>query len=608
MEVTFLPMGIKIEVKKGESLLEVAGKASVLIDGTCAGKGRCGKCRVRVMSGDSTTLTDAEYKVLSNKEINLGYRLACHVKIEDDMIINVPSFGHAKSTKKKLVKMPEGFKPVRTVRKHCILLDEAEIIDQKCDVERILRAFGADALGINTAGLPDIPVALSQGTSKVTITEDGRDILRIEAGDTEEICYGIAFDIGTTTVVGMLWDIESSELVDVVAMTNPQSNFGADVISRINFCHKDPQNLRILHEALKSCLNELILQLTMQCHIKGTDIYEATIVGNTTMSHLMLGVDPFQLAKAPFVPVFCKPVAISAASLGIGINPHGTVNLLPNIAGHVGSDIVGVLLASRISEKKGVHIAVDIGTNGEIILVQDGRILVCSTAAGPAFEGAAIYSGMRAAPGAIDSVVIGNGKVTISTIEGLPPAGICGSGLIDAVAQMLEAGLIDKTGKLLDCDHAELKSNIDPRLEFRLRKGSQGNEFVLHHGEQNHHGIVVTQRDIREMQLGKGAIRAGIMTLLKLVGADASQIESIMIAGAFGNYIRHESALRIGLIPDIALDRIIAIGNAAGAGASMALLSRKERVKAQKMAEAAEHIELSCNAAFQDEFIKSMHF
>ncbi|HML37107.1 MAG TPA: ASKHA domain-containing protein, partial [Bacillota bacterium] len=399
--------------------------------------------------------------------------------------------------------------------------------------------------------------------------------------------YGAAFDIGTTTVVGMLWDLSECKLMDVIALTNPQSAYGADVISRITYSMKSPENLTLLKDKIRGCLNEILKEFALRHPIDPQNIVKATVVGNTTMSHLFLGKDPSSLARAPFHPAFHGPVKMSAEELGLMMRPSADVHLLPNIAGHVGSDITGVLLASEIKKLPGVRLAIDIGTNGEVVLAHNGRILVCSTAAGPAFEGARIYQGMRAAPGSIEGVVIEAGEVRIKVIDDSEPVGICGSGLIDAVAQMLDAGLISHKGNILSAEDAAAQG-LSPGLAVRLRKGRNGNEFVLAWKEQGE-DIVITQKDIREVQLAKGAIYGGIVVLMKCLGVETGRIEEIMLAGAFGSYIKKKSILRIGMIPGVGEDKIKHIGNAAGVGACMALLSEEEMKQADMQSKEAEH-------------------
>lgn len=418
--------------------------------------------------------------------------------------------------------------------------------------------------------------------------------------------FGAAFDIGTTTVVGMLWNLNENRLVDMIAKTNPQSKYGADVISRIMFASENTDNLKLMQTIIIDNFNEMLDTFYEQYKIESGWIKKATVVGNTTMSHLFLGVDPASLARAPFEPGFYGPVTKTAKEMALHMDPEAQISILPNIAGHVGSDIVAVMIASGIKQKPGITLAIDIGTNGEIVLGGKGRMLTCSTAAGPAFEGARIYQGMRAADGAIEKVTIQNGEVVIKVIGNKAPIGICGSGLIDAIAQMLDAGIITFKGNLLSNEDA-LAKGIHPDLAARLRKGANGNEFVLAWSTSNE-DIAINQKDIREVQLAKGAIYGGIQVLLECLETETAEIAEIMLAGAFGSYIDRKSALRIGLLPNVSLDRISHIGNAAGVGACMALLSDEAKKEAELESKEVEHIELALHPSFEKEYLQGMYF
>lgn len=419
-------------------------------------------------------------------------------------------------------------------------------------------------------------------------------------------CYGAAFDIGTTTVVGMLWNLNENQLVDMIAKTNPQSKYGADVISRITYTSESPENLQLMQNIIIECFNEMLDAFSLKYQIEKEWIKMATVVGNTTMSHLFLGIDASSLARSPFEPGFYGAVSRTAKEMKLHLKPDAEVSILPNIAGHVGSDIVGVMIASGIKERKGITLAIDVGTNGEIVLSGKGRMLTCSTAAGPAFEGARIYCGMRAADGAIEKVTIKDGAVELKVIGNLAPLGICGSGLIDAIAQMLDSGIVNFKGNLLSNEEA-LAKGLHPDLAARLRKGSNGNEFVLAWKEQGE-DIVINQKDIREVQLAKGAIFGGIQVLLQCLETETSKIDEILLAGAFGSYIDKRSALRIGLLPNAGLERIQHIGNAAGVGACMALLSKEAKRQADLQSKEVVHIELALHPSFEKEYLLGMYF
>lgn len=422
---------------------------------------------------------------------------------------------------------------------------------------------------------------------------------------------GLAFDIGTTTVVGMMWDLDKGEQLAVSARTNPQNEFGMDVISRIAYCGKDGENLDVLREKIAGCINEIVRNLCAKAERERNEVSRVTVCGNTTMSHIFAGYPTMSLALAPFHPAYSGTIRMSAKDALLEIPENAQLTVVPNIAGHVGGDITAGILASRILDMKGLTLFIDIGTNGEIVITDGKESYACSTAAGPAFEGAAIKCGMRAADGAIESVRIEGGAVILDTIGSadgqiLPAQGICGSGLIDAVAGMLDAGLIDRKGRLAAADEAS-KRGFDPALSGRLIEDENGRYFVLLAGE-NEDDIVISQNDIREVQLAKGAIKAGIEIMLKRFGKTVGDIDRVVVAGAFGNNIDMKSAVRIGLLPDVPLESIIPAGNTAGAGVSMALASDAEMSLCEGIPERVQHVELAEDPDFQMVYLKAMGF
>lgn len=424
--------------------------------------------------------------------------------------------------------------------------------------------------------------------------------------DTCRPGFGTAFDIGTTTVVGMMWDLEKGEQIATAAKTNPQNEFGMDVISRITFCGSDGEKLELLRSRITGCLNEILDEL---CEKSGTDkhdVNEVTVCGNTTMSHLFAGYPPMTLALAPFHPAYTGTLHMSAEDSRLDINENGKVTVLPNIAGHVGGDITAGIVASRVLDRHELTVFIDIGTNGEIVLTNGKDSYACSTAAGPAFEGSAIKHGMRAAEGAIEKISIKDGDVDFLTIGECEPQGICGSGLIDAIAQMLDSKLISKTGRLICAGDVDRKK-LPPALKERLCEIDGQRCFVLVFKE-NGEDIVITQNDIREVQLAKGAIAAGIQLMLGEMGKAAEDIDCVVVAGAFGNYIDKASAVRIGVLPDVGMDRIISAGNTAGAGVSMALASAKEMKLAEDVVSEIKHVDLAAMEEFQNTYLAAMAF
>lgn len=421
-----------------------------------------------------------------------------------------------------------------------------------------------------------------------------------------QLTYGVAFDLGTTTVSGTLWKLENAEFSGSVSLPNYQSSYGSDVISRILFCNQSDENLLLMHKTLILCLNDILDELCIKNGISSSQITRVSFVGNSTMSHLLLNISPRSLAVAPFKPVFLDAQTLSADELGLNTHPQAELLLLPNISGHVGSDTVGMILSTRLFNLGGNHIAIDIGTNGEIVAIKNGRMFTCSTAAGPAFEGASIYNGMRAASGAIETVKFKNYDIKTKTIDDLPAIGICGSGLIDAIACLLDLKIIDSSGRMITREEAS-DAGMPQTLVRRLITIEQNTAFILAFKDSGNH-IVLTQKDVREVQLAKSAIFAGIQTLMKILNIDTGELNSILLAGTFGNHINPANAVKISLIPSVPLEKIISVGNAAGTGASMALLSQAERLRACEIAKHVEHVELSLNTDFQQFYIDAMMF
>jgi len=397
--------------------------------------------------------------------------------------------------------------------------------------------------------------------------------------------FGVALDIGTTTVAGTLWDLAKGVQLAAASELNPQIECGRDVISRIAFCQKGNNNLDLLKGLIRECAGALIKSLCAKAGVSPEDVIRLTVCGNTTMSHIFAGYSPQSLAMAPFEPAYKGEMTLTGTNLKLGINKNAEVILLPGIASHVGGDITAGIDAVRLDRPERIEgdpsavIFVDIGTNGEIVLSDEGRLFACSTAAGPAFEGGNISWGMRAAAGAIEEINIEGGYVTVKTIDGEKALGICGSGLIDAAAKMLDAGIIDETGKLTDTLYLD-RDRI----------------------------IYINQKDIRELQLAKSAIRAGIKALLNRAGRDESDINKIIVAGAFGNGINAKSALRIGLLPDVGEEKVFGAGNTAAAGAAMALVSRIEQKRINCIADLVQHVELATDSAFQELFMDYINF
>ncbi len=607
-KVKFTPQNKDIDVETGTNLLQAANQAGMYIEGDCAGRGTCGKCRIKITGDVNFSPTAAEEKHLSSNELESGWALACQRTVDRDMIIEVPIQKDAHLRKTTLAGGVEELVADPVVEKVAVKLSRPAVNDQTADLERLLGHLERPGLAVELRDLSGFPSLLRENSYSVTAALAGNKIISIEPGDTTDQNYGVAFDIGTTTIMGSLIDLKTASVIAVAASTNPQNAFGADVISRITHASGGKENLKQLQDKVIEAANMIIKDLLKQTRVARDRVYELVAVGNTTMSHLFMGVDPTYLAPAPFVPAYSRALEVEAAELGLKINPSGRITFLPNIAGYVGSDTIGVILATGMDLRKDNCAAIDIGTNGELVVAANGRLMACSTAAGPAFEGAQIKHGMRAAAGAIEACDYLEGEIKLGMIDDARAIGICGSGLIDAAAALLDAGLIEPSGRFVNPDDNPEK--VPDNFKERLRQGKGGFEFVLVPAKESDTGedIVLTQGDLRELQLAKGAIYAGLMILLKEAGIKADDLDQVLLAGAFGNYVRKESALTIGLLPPLPPDKIVAVGNAAGDGSKMALASKVIRERAIALPDKVEHLELSTRSDFQDIFIDAMAF
>ena len=607
VSVNFLPSQKVGKVSVGSSILQAAIAAGVHVQSACGGKGTCGKCRVQLSPEDRTEPLDTEKKFLSEEQIADGWVLACKRTVDSDRVVhlNEQKDVYDRKTKLEVTRGVHSLSP--RIHKHALKVSAPNIEDQRSDWERLLAALPESDLHLHfNRGIASLlPRILRQASFQVTAVTAGDELLAVEVGHTQARSYGLAIDIGTTTLVVYLLDLNSGKVVTRGALTNPQQGAGADVITRITYASDQPGGLNQLQTQVIGGLNQIIARLCEEQAIQRDEIYQAVVVGNTTMSHLFLGIDPRYLAPAPFIPGFRQLVTVKASELGLQILGNGIVSVLPIIAGYVGSDTVGVMLAAQADRLEGIHLLVDIGTNGEMVLVGKGRILTCSTAAGPAFEGAGVKHGMRAAEGAIERVLI-TSDVELGIIGQEKARGICGSGLIDAIAEMLKAGIIDSRGRMIHLESE--KEKLPLALQSRIREVDGNREFILAWKEDTATGedITITQKDIRELQLAKGAILAGVRILLNQLGVGAEELNQIHLAGAFGNYIKKESALEIGLLPQVSPEIIQSIGNAAGNGAQLALLSMIEMDRADRLAQIAEHIELSTQKTFQEEFVNAL--
>ena len=621
LKITFLPDKKNIEVNQGTTALEALERAGINIDTPCGGKGICGKCKILINTG-ITTATPIEEELLSEEEIKKGFRLACQAKLFKDTIIEVPSeirldFKRVFSSNLKgdIHHTKNNFSLESNLKKVSLDLEKPSLDDQRSDWERIKDGLSLKKienisnLKISLPILKKIPLLIRKADFKITVTICNDEIMDLESDNTAKKSYGMAFDIGTTTVVGYLIDLGSGEELSAVAKTNPQIIHGDDVISRIGFAQQPKGGLEKLQKEIVITLNEIIRETTQKAEIDKNNIYETVIVGNTCMHHLFLGLNPIHLAPSPYIPVIKESLSLKVKDIpGLSLNPAANIYMLPNISAFVGADILAGILSTSMWREDKTILLVDLGTNGEVVLGLKKKLWACSVAAGPAFEGARISSGMRAAEGAINKVKIDSKFIIYKVIEDGKVRGICGSGLIDLIAELLKLGLINKSGKLIGRE--EGNSELSEEIRKRIIKGQKGNKFLLVKGKETENGkpLYLTQRDIREVQLAKAAIFAGIKILLKEVNIPLEDIQEILLAGAFGNFIDKKSAVRIGLLPNLPLKKIESVGNAAGRGAEITLCSNKMREVSEEISKKVKYVELSSRPDFQEEFIKAMIF
>ncbi|MHA1151146.1 MAG: ASKHA domain-containing protein [Alphaproteobacteria bacterium] len=599
----------------GESFLEVAQAAGLEVPATCGGRGQCRSCRVKVLAGDLPPPTIMDEVQLGHDEVHERFRLSCQTKVIADCRVMVAppkaEVGHQILTGTGGAEAIHRVALDSGVEKHFI---QAKAPDdehhQTSDLEEVARALGLDAEAPVSLGLPlellrELPGALRAEGGRLTVTRFNGEIIDIEPGDSSGEKYGMAFDIGTTSIVGSLMDLETGAVLAEVGGINPQTVYGGDLMSRIAYAQFAPKRLQTLRAKVLNAVNGFAKQACAEAGVEIRHLHKVTIVGNTCMHHIFLGIDPTYVGLAPYAPAVHGAVAVPGNEVPLKTLPRARVCLLPIVAGFVGADTVAAVLATRIYDSAETRCLVDIGTNGEVVMGSRDGLMACSAPAGPALEGAQIRHGMRGAIGAIEKVEIGD-DVACETIGGAPPIGICGSGLIDSVAKMLAAGVLDASGRL----RTKAKDELHPALRARMVKDEGKDSFVLAWAAEagKDEDITLTQTDIRQLQLAKGAICSGVVTLQKVMGIADAEIEELMLCGGFGNYINIESALRIRLLPELPLDKITYYGNAAALGAQVALLSETERGRADKLAREIAHVSLASQPDFQDVFVEALKF
>ena len=606
VKVTFQPSGRSVHVLPGTMLLEAAGRAGIILQTPCGGNGKCGKCLVRIVDGDCITAGEAS-ECLSDDQVARGFRLACQTAIQGPLVIDVPAESTFESQQRILVGdsgEKGAFRPA--IRKQYVELDPPSSSDVRSDLARLHDAVGDD-VHISPDFTRMAPGFLRQHDWRGTVVLAGRRLIGLEAGDTTAEAYGVALDIGTTTVVGTAFDLTDGREVGVASRMNAQIVHGDDVLSRILKIREEAGALNQLQQIILRTVNEIIGELVHQGGINAARIYAIVAAGNSTMQQILCGFDPSALGEVPFVQVFDKAQLLTAGALGLQACPEAEVLVFPQIGGFVGGDTVAGMVASRLDRWEKPVLFIDIGTNGEIVLADGNSLLATSTAAGPAFEGARIRQGMRATAGAIEKVIVRD-DVVLNVIGNVKPVGICGTALIDTAAELLRNGVLDSTGRILSAEEAP--ACVPDAVRARLHTENGDTHFVLAAPEETASGdpVFLWQRDVRELQLATGAIRAGIGILLRRAGIEPDELGAVLLAGAFGNFIRRSNARRIGLLPQIPCERMRFIGNAASLGAKMVLLCAEERDYATALRHRVQHVDLSLDADFQMEFGMAMLF
>ena len=605
IDLIFEPNERRVRVPPGVTLFDAASWNGIAIDSTCGGHGTCKKCKIRVLDG-AVPVTPLDIRAFTPEELRGGWRLACRVLAETDARVEVPPL----MTRPKAATVGVGRQVILrpAVQKRYLELGEPSLTDQTTDMERVLARIDDLELRVDLHAVRSVGRVLRAADFKVTAVIVDEVLIDIEPGDTTGRVFGIAFDLGTTTVVATLLDLSTGTPVAVDSMLNQQQPFGADVITRISAVMMDPAALARLSGLAHDTLAELARSVCEQGGVDPAEVYEVAVAGNATMTHIALGIDPEPLGVAPFIMSTRLYPEILAADLGIGVHPRARAVVFPAFGAYVGGDITAGLLASGMDRDSRTRLFVDIGTNCEIVLGNREWLLATAAPAGPAFEGAAIRCGMRAADGAIEVVSMTPKAIELKVIGDAEPAGLCGSGLVDAVTSLVRLGLLDGSGRLVPEDQA---AELAPGLASRLTMLGQERVFVLHwRGEPGDvaASIYLSQRDVRELQFAKAAIATGWQILCEEAGLAPGDIQQVLLAGSFGSYLSPANAIRIGLVPKLPAARVVSAGNVAGEGAKMALLSVRERAGGLALLEEVRYVELSDRADFNDRFVDQLAF
>jgi len=603
VRLRFEPEGAEVRVPSGTPVFDAASWNGIAIDSTCGGHGTCKKCKVRVVDGE-LPISSVDPRAFTTDELRNGWRLACRAPARGDLVIEVPPL----QTRPKAALVGVGRHVILrpAVQKRHLVLEEPSMEDQRSDFERLQDGLEDLAPRAELGVLRTLGRVLRAASFDVTAVVADDLLIDVEPGDTTGRRYAIAFDLGTTTVVATLLDLETGQPAAVQSMLNRQQPFGADVITRISATMMDEGALDTLQARAQETLAQLTEEVCAEAGVDPGEVYEITLCGNVTMTQLVLGMDPEPLSMAPFVVTTHEPPPLLAADFGVPVHPRAPAYAFPSLGAYVGGDIVAGMLATGLTRDKRLRLFIDVGTNSEIALGNQDEVVATAAPAGPAFEAAQIRCGMRAADGAVEGVKIADGQLALEVIGDVEPVGMCGSGLVDCVAELVRVGLLDHSGRYADDETAV---SVSPVLADRLRFIGKERVFVMHwRGADPAEGVFLSQRDVRELQFAKASIATGWKILLSELGAEPSDIAQVLLAGSFGAYLSPASAIRIGLVPRMALPRIVSAGNVAGEGAKIVALSRRERAEARAIVREVRYVELSGRTDFNDLFIDELAF